>query len=201
MSSWRWLVVLLALWSLAPASAADPLPFDYRCGQELSFEKGVPGEGWLRAESRRLPGRAGNPCWMRIDASRLAPKVLEIGGAAGHKNVAVYDAAGKPLATAQDGGIRHQSIVGSGAGAATMLFPTLPTGTLYARVDRSKYRIELAAVDLSDAVQAARNHDFLHFGIALLYAVIALLATTLTVANRDRGQLVFAAYFAVLVVA
>jgi signal transduction histidine kinase/CheY-like chemotaxis protein len=201
MSSRRWLVALLALWCLAPAAQADPLPFDYRCGQEISFGKGVPGEGWLRADSGRLPGRAGNPCWLRIDASRLAPKVLEIGGAAGHKDVAVFDAAGKPLATAQDGGMRHQSIVGSGAGEATMLFPTLPAGTLYARVDRSKYRIALAAVDLSDAVQAARDHDFLHFGIALLYAVIALLAASLAVFNRDRGQLVFAAYFAVLVVA
>jgi len=196
----RWCLGL-AMLLLQPLAQAEPLPFDYRCGQELSFDKGMPGEGWLRAESGRLPGRAGNPCWLRIDASRLAPKVLELGGAAGHKDVAVFDAAGKSLATAQDGGISHQSIVGSGAGEATMLFPTLPGGTLYARVDHSKYGVALAAVDLSDAIQATRNHDFLHFGIALLYAVIALLATSLAVFNRDRGQLVFAAYFAVLVVA
>ena len=196
----RFSIVLRLCLPALPVRAA-PLPVDYLCGQELSFAQGMPSDGWARAEKGVLPGKLGSPCWLRIDASRLAPKVLEIGGAPGHKNVAVFDASGKPLATAQDGGVRYQSIVGSGAGAATILFPTLPTGTLYARVDRSKYRIELAAVDLSDAVQAARNHDFLHFGIALLYAVIALLATTLAVATRDRGQLVFAAYFAVLVVA
>ena len=183
---------------LAPLAQADGLPFDYRCEEALSFEKGMPAEGWTPAADGELPGSAGNPCWLRIDASRLAPKVLSIKGAAGHKAVTLFDADGRALADARDLGARHQVIVGSG----DMLFPTLAgqTGMVYARVDRFRRRVWLEAVDLTDAVQADRNHQFLNFGLGVIYALFALVAALLAVVNRDRGQWLFALYFGILTV-
>ena len=82
-------IALLAttlLFSAATAFAGD----DHDHG-----EGWAPADGWQRAEDGVLPRAAGSPCWLRIDASRLAPRVLEIGGAAGRKDVAVFDAAGQ----------------------------------------------------------------------------------------------------------
>ena len=185
---------------VAAKAHAEPLPFDCRRGEEMSPAGGAPAEGWAHAADGDLPGKAGNPCWLRIDMSRLAPKVLSIKGGAGRKAVRLFDANGGPLADARGLGARHQVIVGAAEGWGSMLFPTLTghAGIVYARVDRFKYQVKLEAVDLADAIQADRNHQFLNFGLAVAYALFALLAALLAVVNRDRGLWVFALYFGML---
>ena len=172
------------------------------CGADISFQQALAGPGWERAESGVLPGKLGNPCWLRIDVSPLAPKVLSISGSAGYKTVTVFDARGQRLAEAHDYGSREQAIVGSSDFKARMLFPLVGArdGWVYARVDRSRYRIEVQAEDLAASVQADREYDFLHFGLAVLYAVFAAAAALLAIANRDRGQIWFALFFATMVV-
>jgi hypothetical protein len=75
---------LIAL--IAWVATADELAFDYRCGREITLAQGAPADGWTAAKSGQLPGKAGNPCWLRLDVSTLAPKVLKIGGATGFKS-------------------------------------------------------------------------------------------------------------------
>ncbi|MEO7761408.1 MAG: hypothetical protein ABIS68_05795, partial [Casimicrobiaceae bacterium] len=115
----------------------------------------------------------------------------------------MFDAAGMPVADARDIGSRNQAIVSSGASRGAMLFPALAgsASPTFLRLDRSRYGVSVEAVDLSATVQAEREYDFLHFGIALLFAVITLVAFVLAAVNRDRGQFLFAAYFGLLAVA
>ena len=179
---------------------ANPLPFDYRCGAEISLPGDVPAQGWTQAADGLLPRNGGNPCWLRIEASRLGTNVLLMQGAPGRKAVTLFDSSGHPLAEAHDLGERHQVIVGAGEGRGSMMFPTLvgQTGTLYARVDRLGFRVRLQAVDLSAEIQADRDRQFVNVALSVAYALFALLAAALAVVNRDRGQWVFALYFGVL---
>ncbi|MEO7116072.1 MAG: ATP-binding protein [Caldimonas sp.] len=181
---------------------AEPLPFDYRCGEEISLPGDVPAQGWTHAADGLLPRNGGNPCWLRIEPSRLGPKVLLMQGAPGRKAVTLFDSNGRPLAEAHDLGERHQVIVGAGEGRGSMMFPTLvgQTGTLYARVDRLGFRVRLQAVDLSAEIQADRDRQFVNVALSVAYALFALLAAALAMVNRDRGQWVFALYFGLLTV-
>ncbi len=193
---------LLVLWLLAFAAAlrAEPLPFDYRCGQEISLAAGTPTEGWIRAEGGLLPRDIGNPCWVRFEAARLGPKVLMLKGAPGHKAVSVFDGNGRLLAEGHDLGDRHQVIVGAGEGRGSMIFPTVVglSGTLYARIDRYVNRVRFETVDLSAALQTERNRQFISVGLSVVYALFALLAAVLAMVSRDRGLWAFALYFGLL---
>ena len=195
-SAWLWLA-LLAASSWATAAGPAPVPFDYRCGTDVAQAHTAPADGWTAARDGHLPGAAGNPCWLRIDVSKLAPRILKMSGPYNSKSVSVFDAAGTPLAVANDAGPRSQAIVGSGG----MLFPTLPRGAapLYARVERAQSAFSLEAVALSEAVQDERDFDLFHFGMAVLYVSIALIAVALAAVYRDPGQLWFALYFASLI--
>ena len=196
-----WLALLFVLWVAPCVAQAEPLPVDYRCSQDLSFTTGMPGDGWTRADDGVVSGRVGNPCWLRIDVSTLGRRVLALSGAGGYKAVVLYDANGRRIAEAHDYGTRDQAIVGSAEGEGRMLFPLAGPRerTVYARVDRSLYRVVAEAVDLTQAVEFDRAYDFLHFGLAVLYAVFAVIAATFAVVNRDRGQVWFALYFVALV--
>ena len=186
----------------ALVARAEPVAFEYRCGEEISLPAGIPAQGWTHAEKGVLPRRIGNPCWLRIDAAPLGEKALMLQGASGRKAVTLFDAAGRVLAQAHDLGERRQTIVGAGDGRGSMIFPTVVghTGTLYARVDRNTYQIRLEAVDLSSAIQADRDRQFASVGLAVAYALFALLAAALAATNRDRGLWAFAVYFLVLTV-
>jgi hypothetical protein len=126
-----------------PVSGVMPLAVDYRCGQDFSFEKGIPIAGWIRAEDGVIPGSIGNPCWLRIDIAQLGHRVLGLEGAQGYKAVTLYDAQGQRLAVAHDYGTREQVIVGSAEGFARMVFPLIGgrAGLVYASVDRASRRI------------------------------------------------------------
>ena len=82
-----------------------------------------------------------------------------------------------------------------------MLFPTLRAedGPVLMRVQRGR-SVTIAAADLAQAVQAERNYGFVHLGVGLFYAIVALVAAVLGVLGRDRGQFVFAALFAWLAI-
>ena len=192
--------LMLAL--LAHLAYADELAFDYRCGADLTQKQGVPATGWKAAKGGALSGKAGNPCWLRIDATKLAPRVLKISQATGFKALTLFDAKGQPLAWATDFGPRGHALVGSGGGGGSMLFPELPGGTqtVYAHIDRQKYRVALDAVEPAAEIQRAHDYDLLHLAVAVLYGAIAAVAAALAIASRDRGQLLFATYFALLIV-
>ncbi len=202
----RWLLAALVVGSFAcsvPTRVeAEPLAVDYRCGGEIVLADGAPADGWAHAAGGRLPARAGTPCWVRIDVSRLAPRVLEVGGADGYEGVALYDAHGEALAKVHDFGARRNAIVGSGGSDGSMLFPTLQTASspVYARVERSRFAVVFGAVDLTRAIQDERDFDFLHFGLAVTCGLIALIGAGLAIALRDRGQWWYACYFAFLIV-
>jgi hypothetical protein len=120
-------------------------------------------------------------------------------GSEGEQAVTLYGAQGQVVATAHDMGLRHQAIVGSGD--ASMLFPTLPaTGPVHVRAEHLRQSIQVIAVDMTATIQAQRDYDFLHFGIATVYACIALVAAGLGVMGRDRGLWLLAVYFAFLIV-
>jgi signal transduction histidine kinase/ActR/RegA family two-component response regulator len=195
-------LLTLLLWLPFFAVRAEPMPVDYICGQELSFSQGVPSNGWARAEKGVLPGQLGNPCWLRIDVSTLGRQVLAFTGAGGYKVVTLYDVQGQRLAEAHDYGSRDQAIVGSAEGVGRTIFPLVGDrkGPIYARLDRVKFRVSVETVDLTPSIEADRAYDFLHFGLAVLYAVFALAAAVLAWVNRDRGQVWYALYFVSLMV-
>jgi signal transduction histidine kinase/ActR/RegA family two-component response regulator len=193
-------LVALALWVLVgSAHAQEPVPFDYRCDAAAAATPAtLPADGWLRAEDGRLPRAAGNPCWLRIDVARIAPRILDVAAPGRIIEVAVYSHAGRRLAAARDAGPRDQVIVGDGEfGSQHMLFPTLRAedGPVLMHVQR-RGSVTTTAADLASAVQAERNYAYVHLGLGLFYALVALVAATLGVLGRDRGQLVFAALFA-----
>jgi signal transduction histidine kinase/ActR/RegA family two-component response regulator len=203
MSARRCLPAIAALWltlSFVSLAQAAQVAFDYRCGDGLS-DTAPPLDGWTRAADEALRGRFGNPCWLRIDSGSLGAGALRVRGAAYWKSIAVYDAQGKQLAVANDRGPRRQSIVGAGSGDGSALFPMLPaSGPVYVHVDRDRFTVRVDAADLADTVQRDRRYDFVHLGLAVLYAAFAAFAAGLAILNRDRGQLAFAAYFAWLIV-
>ena len=194
-------LLVLMLWLPALAAAAGPLPFDYRCGATLSATT-PPSDGWVRSADGRLPRAMGNPCWLRIDLTALGGRVPSLMGASGHKAVTAFDADGRPLAEARDVGDRRDVVVGSAEGVGRMLFPTLAgrTGIAYLRVDRGERRVRLESANLVEAIEADRAYDFLHLGLAVVFACIAMLTTVLAIVVRDRGQMLFAVYFVLLVV-
>ena len=195
-------LVALALWVLVGSAHAQeqPVPFDYRCdaAAAAATPAALPADGWQRAEDGLLPRAAGSPCWLRIDVARLAPRILAAAGRRQNMDIAVFSRDGRPLASARESGARDQVIVGSGEfGSQRMLFPTLRAedGPVVMRVQRSR-NVTLTAADLARAVQAERNYSFVHLGVGLFYAIVALAAAVLGVLGRDRGQFVFAALFA-----
>jgi len=196
----------LALWVLVgSARAQEPVAFDYRCDATAAATTpaGLPADGWQRAEDGRLPRVAGSPCWLRIDVARLAPRVLSMGPFSQKPmEVAVFSSDGRPLASASRAGPRDQVIIGiAGQTNARMLFPTLRAddGPVLMRVHRSG-GVSLRAVDLVRSVQGYQNYTLVHFGIGVLYVIVTLLAASLGVLGRDRGQFVFAALFAWLAI-
>jgi signal transduction histidine kinase/CheY-like chemotaxis protein len=201
----RWLAGLGLAVAAGAVQADEALPFDYVCGAAASGAvAAVPAEAWAPATEGRLRGRAGNPCWVRLDRTAIsAGRVLRLRGALGHKEVAVYDAQGRRLADAVDYGARHQVLVSAGDGEGSMSFPTLPSeaGPLYLHVDRALYTVTFDAVDLAASEPQERLSEFLHFAFALGCALLALVALVLAAVGRDRRQLMFALLFAWLVVA
>ncbi|CAN5395382.1 hypothetical protein BH10PSE17_BH10PSE17_09880 [soil metagenome] len=181
---------------------ADPVPFDYRCGSEAAATLPTDSEPWTAAPDGRLLIRFGNPCWLRIDSHALGTRVLNMRGGAYFRSVELVDAQGRSIAIANDFGERRNVVIGSGGSAGRMLFPNLPAGTapIYARVDRADHGVVLESVELAEAIQSDRDFEFLHFGFAVLFGAIAIMATALAFLHRDRGQLWFAAVFGSLVV-
>ena len=111
--------------------------------------------------------------------------------------VAVFSRDGRPLASGRYAGPRDQVIVGADDDSfSQMLFPTLRAedGPVLMRVQRSR-DVTLTAMDLVRADQTERNFGFVHLGLGLFYALVALVAAALGVFGRDRGQFVFAALF------
>ena len=199
-------LVALALWALVgSAHAQEPVPFDYRCdaAAAATTPAALPADGWQRAEDGELPRAAGSPCWLRIDVARFAPRILSAGQRpAGHGSRRVL----ARRSPARRGGATparasRSSSAMSSAATERMLFPTLRAedGPVLMRVQRSR-DVTLAAVDLARAVQAERNSGFVHLGVGLFYAIVALVAVALGVLGRDRGQFVFAALFAWLAI-
>ena len=192
----------LALWLLVgSAHAQEPIPFDYRCdaAAAATTPAALPADGWQRAEDGELPRAAGSPCWLRIDVARFAPRTLSVGSFS-QKNmeVAVFSRDGRPLASASRAGPRYQVIVGNDDSVfSRMLFPTLRAddGPVLMRVQRSR-DVTLTAVDLVRSAQAEQNYNFVHLGVGVFYVIVALVAASLGVFGRDRGQFVFAALFA-----
>ncbi len=195
-------LVALALWLLVgSAHAQEPVPFDYRCdaAAAATTPAALPADGWQRAEDGELPRAAGSPCWLRIDVARFAPRILGVGRFS-QKNmeVAVFSRDGRPLASASRAGSRDQVIVGNDDSVfSRMLFPTLRAedGPVLMRVQRSR-DVTLTAVDLVRSVQGEQNYNFVHLGVGLFYVIVTLVAASLGVFGRDRGQFVFAALFA-----
>jgi signal transduction histidine kinase/ActR/RegA family two-component response regulator len=195
----------LFLWLLAgSAHAQEPVPFDYLCGAAAApaTPARLPTDSWQRAEDGELPRAAGDPCWLRVDVARFAPRTLRATSARQTMEVAVYSHDGRPLAAARHAGPRDQVIVGSGQHSNHILFPTLRAddGPVLMRLQRSDRRVSIAAVDLAQAVQAERNYTFVHLGVGLFYGLVMLIAAVLGVLGRDRGQFVFAALFAWLAI-
>jgi signal transduction histidine kinase/CheY-like chemotaxis protein len=193
----------LALWVLVEsARAQERVPFDYRCdaAAAATTPAALPADGWQRAADGELPREAGSPCWLRIDVARLAPWVLSVGRfSQQNMEVAVFSRDGRPLASASRAGPRDQVIVGNddSVGYSRMLFPTLRAedGPHLMRVQRSR-DVTLTAVNLARAVQAQQNYNFVHLGGGVFYVIVTLVAASLGVFGRDRGQFVFAALFA-----
>ncbi len=194
-------LLVLAVCTPALAAHADPLPVDYRCGDAASSTT-PPADGWTRSADGRLPGTLGNPCWLRIDLAGSQGRVPALLGAGGHKSVTVVDANGRTLADGRDIGDRHDVVVGSAEGAGRMLFPSLAgrTEPVFVRLDRGQRRVRVEFENVARAIEADRAYDFLHLGLAVVFACIALLTALLAVVVRDPGQLLFALYFVLLVV-
>ena len=195
-------LVALALWGCwwGSAHAQQPVAFDYRCdaAAAVATPEALPADGWQGAEKGLLPRAAGGPCWLRIDVAGLAPRVLSVGPfSQQNMEVAVFSRDGRRLASARRAGPRDQVIVGQGSGHSRMLFPTLRAedGPVLMHVQRSR-DVTLTAEDLVRAVQAEQNYSFAHLGLGLFYAIVTLAAALLGVLSRDRGQFVFAALFA-----
>ncbi len=196
----------LALWLLVgSAHAQEPVPFDYRCdaAAAATTPAALPADGWQRAEGGELPRGAGSPCWLRVNIARLAPRVMSMGPFYQKPmELTVFSRDGRPLASASRAGPRDQVIVGNDDSTSSrMLFPTLRAedGPVLMRVQRSR-DVTLTAVNLVRAEQADRNYSFVHLGVGLFYALVALAAALLGVLGRDRGQFVFAALFAWLAI-
>jgi signal transduction histidine kinase/DNA-binding response OmpR family regulator len=207
MRGWRWLAIVL-LWLPATLLHAEQLPFDYRCGDgPTPFD--LSEDDWIPALDGRLPRVSSTSCWLRIDGSSLTPRVLSLNGAGGFKTVTLFDAAGNPLDTTQDLGERNEAMVTSGGGGGRMLFPMLAgtRKTIYLRIDFSPIfggktlPISVEAVDAALTTRADSQHEFLHFGVAILYATMVVVTILLAIANKDAAQLLFAFYFATLVIA
>ncbi|MDZ7591370.1 MAG: ATP-binding protein [Rubrivivax sp.] len=192
----------LALWLMVSSvQAQQPVPFDYRCdaAAAAATPNALPADGWQRAEDGLLPRAAGSPCWMRVDVAGLAPRVLSVGPYSQKPmEVAVFSRDGRPLASANRAGTRDQVLVGNDDSRfARVVFPTLlaEDGPMLMHVQRSR-DVTLTAEDLVWAVQADQNYKFTHLGLGLFYAIVTLAAILLGVFGRDRGQFVFAALFA-----
>ena len=202
MSRWSRRVLVLLLWLPLAAAQAEPLAVDQRCGADVADLATPPRDGWQPLATGRLPGPLGNPCWLRIDVSGLGDRTLALSGAGGYKIATLFDAEGRAIARAADYGAREQAIVGSAEGDVRILFPrvTPRDGRVFIRVERWKYLIVVEAVDLAATIEADRTYDFLHLGLAVLYAAFALVAASLAVVLRDRGLAWFSAYFVALVI-
>jgi signal transduction histidine kinase len=193
-------VAALTLWLLmGGVLAQEPVPFDYRCdgAAVATTPAGLPADGWQRAEDGELPRGAGSPCWLRIDVARFAPRILRLTASRKTVEVAVFARDGRSLAAARLAGPSEQVIVGAGEPASHMLFPAVRAedGPVLMRVQRIRL-VSIAAVDLTQAVQAERNYVIAHVGSGVFYVLVALAAALLGSVGRDRGQFVFAALFA-----
>jgi|GEM_PF-1806421 len=191
----------LAVLSLPAWAQAAPVPVDYRCGSDLSATT-PPTEGWQHSADGQLPGRLGNPCWIRVDTSGLGREALSLEGARGYKSVVVRDAQGRRVAEGGDFGARDGVVVGSAGGIGRMVFPTVTAqaGLVDLHLDRKLYRVRVVSADVARIVEEDRSYDFLHFGLALLFLAIGIGTAVFAVVARDPGQLVFALYFALLAV-
>jgi signal transduction histidine kinase/ActR/RegA family two-component response regulator len=200
----RWLAVFGLALAVGAAQADDALPFDFACGPVASGNVAdVPAGAWAPATDNRLRGRAGNPCWVRLDSAAIPDgRVLRLQGAFGHKAVVIDDAQGRRLADAADFGARHRALVSAGDGQGSMSFPSLPrtAGRLFLRVDRSIYTVVLDAVDLAASEAEVRSYEFLHLAFALCFTLMTVVAVVLAAVGKDRRQLLFALLFAWLVV-
>lgn len=195
MKARHWLTALVLLMQGAAAQAAVPLPFDYHCGPDVAAAARPPAEGWQHANDATLPrDPAAQHCWLRVDLTQLGSKVLRITGARGEKEITVYAADGRVLASARELHDRDRAIVGSRG----VVFPTLRSelGRVDLRVYRHKAPLRVEAADLVESVQADRNSDFVSVAVGTLSLLLALAALALGVVNRDRGQFVFSAAFA-----
>lgn len=191
----RALVAVLGWAVAAVAQAAQPLPFDYHCGPEVAAAARPPAQGWQHVDDGTLPrDPMAEHCWLRVDLTRLGSKVLRITGARGEKEVTVYAADGRLLASARELRDRDQAIVGSSG----VLFPTLRPefGLVDLRIYRHTAPLHVETADLVESVQADRDRDFLSVAIGTLSLVLALTALALGFVNRDRAQFVFSAAFA-----
>jgi signal transduction histidine kinase/DNA-binding response OmpR family regulator len=196
------MTVALAAWLPTGSShAQEPVAFDYRCDAvaTAATPAGLPADGWHRAEDGRLPHAAGSPCWLRIDVARFAPRTLSVGSfSQKNMHVAVFSRDGRPLASASRAGSRDQVLVGNDDSIfSRMLFPTLhgDDGPVLMRMQRSR-DVTVTAVDLVRSAQGEQNYNFVHLGVGVFYVIVTLVAVSLGVFGRDRGQFVFAALFA-----
>ncbi|HBY64433.1 MAG TPA: hypothetical protein DEH78_31825, partial [Solibacterales bacterium] len=192
----------------APAGSAHAqqrVAFDYRCDAAAvaATPDALPADGWQRSDDGVLPRAAGSPCWLRVDVAPFAPRVLGVGRFSQKAmEIAVFSHDGRPLASARYPGPRDHVVVGSDdSGISQMLFPTLRAedGPVLMRVQRSR-NVTITAENLVRAEQADRSFSFVHLGVGVLYALVALLAAALGGLGRDRGQFVLAALFAWLAI-
>ncbi|CAN5395430.1 hypothetical protein BH10PSE17_BH10PSE17_09890 [soil metagenome] len=199
--------LLLSLWLslvLVPAAKADPLAlaFDYRCGDTAITPAQLPSDGWQAEAAGSLPPSA-DPCWLRIDPTTLAPRVLQIAGSRYDKDVKVFSRDGRVLASARDFGARDRVVAGAGADwwHGSMTFPTLHAadGQILVHLQAHNSGVRVLAVDLASTLQDERDYFALHLSVAVLSLAVAVVATLLGALTRDRGQFVFAAFFVAMV--
>jgi signal transduction histidine kinase/ActR/RegA family two-component response regulator len=185
------------LFLTAWAACAQAAPFEYQCGAHIGSPAALAAGGWTKAVDGLLPPQAGDPCWLRIDATGLAGRALSIRGGSGEKVVSLFDENGKTLAEARDLGPRRGAIVSGADGRyGRMLFPVVPSGFVVGRVEHGARRLHVEFVDPIDTIVADRAQDFLQVAFAAMYATLTVLVAVIGVLNRDRWQWLFTAFFA-----
>src|SRR6476659_4803857 len=156
----RALVAVLGWAVAAVAQAAPPLPFDYHCGPEVEAATRPLDAGGQHVDNGTLPlAPTAQHCWLRVDLTQLGSKVLRISGSRGDKEITVYAADGRVLASARELRDRDQAIIAFRG----VLFPALrpELGRVDVRIYYSHTRpLQVEAADLAESVQEARDVDF-----------------------------------------